>query len=151
MVERILARAGMLDPAGEWYHCRPVIVSGNHYHLGLFNGDIGVCMADGQGGEMVYFPAAVGGYKAVSPFQMPPCATAFALTVHKSQGSEYRRVALVLPEEHTPLVTRELLYTAVTRSRERFSLWGPPEVWEKGLALQCVRQTGLGRLLSEDG
>lgn len=145
-VEAVLREQGYLEGNSEWYPGRPVMVTGNHYHLGLFNGDVGVCLP-WRGDLQVFFPDPEGGTRAVAPARMPPHETSYAITVHKSQGSEYDEVLLVLPDEPTPLIGRELLYTAVTRSRRRFYLRGRAGVWEAGVAARNRRFTGLAERL----
>lgn len=115
-IERVLAEAELIDPAKRWYTGRPVMVTQNDYALGLFNGDIGVCV-DGR----AWF--SIGGtLKSFLPSRLPECETSFAMTVHKSQGSEFTHTVLVLPDQTNPVLTRELLYTGITRARERFTL-----------------------------
>lgn len=110
-----------LDPGtrSEWYPGRPVMVLRNDYVLKLFNGDTGLVLPDESGTLMVYFPEGVGGYGTIAPVRLPAHETAFATTVHKAQGSEFHEVLLMLPAKATRVVTRELLYTAITRSRTR--------------------------------
>ena len=108
-----------LDPGSrsEWYPGRPVMVLRNDYVLKLFNGDVGIVLPDASDTLMVYFPDSDGSFRAVAPLRLPEHETAFATTVHKAQGSEFDRVLLMLPAKPNRVVTRELLYTAVTRSR----------------------------------
>ena len=144
-----LARRGLIRLTGdsEWHPGRPVIVTGNHYDLRLFNGDLGVALADDAGELKVYFPSPGGGLRAISPGRMPAHETAFALTVHKSQGSEFDEVLLLLPEQPSPLVSRELIYTAITRARRRFELWGGAETVVCGVRARSERHTGLSARL----
>ncbi|MBP8289268.1 MAG: exodeoxyribonuclease V subunit alpha, partial [Chromatiaceae bacterium] len=123
-IARALQEAQMIDACTGWYLGRPVLVTRNDYGLGLMNGDIGVTLvhpgAAGQGENLrVAFPAGDGqdGIKWVLPSRLQAVETVFALTVHKSQGSEFTHVALVLPEHPSPILTRELLYTGITRAR----------------------------------
>jgi exodeoxyribonuclease V alpha subunit len=110
-----------LDPGlrSEWYPGRPVMVLRNDYMLKLFNGDIGIALPDARGTLRVYFPDEDRGVRAIAPLRLPEHETAFAMTVHKAQGSEFDEVAIVLPSEGNRVLSRELLYTAVTRARER--------------------------------
>jgi exodeoxyribonuclease V alpha subunit len=110
-----------LDPGlrSEWYPGRPVMVLRNDYVLKLFNGDIGIVLPDARGTLKVYFPDEARGLRAIAPVRLPEHETAFAMTVHKAQGSEFDEVAIVLPSEVNRVLSRELLYTAVTRARER--------------------------------
>jgi exodeoxyribonuclease V alpha subunit len=107
---------------GVWYAGRPVMITRNDYNLGLMNGDIGMTLTDPDHKLRVAFPGEAGNIRWVSPLRLPDVETAFAMTVHKSQGSEFQHVALVLPEVRSPVLTRELIYTGITRAREYFSL-----------------------------
>ncbi|QTR49926.1 exodeoxyribonuclease V subunit alpha [Candidatus Thiothrix anitrata] len=118
VMQRLLpTHAGALRP---WYVGRPVMVTQNDYRQELFNGDIGIALPDAQGVLRVWFPTAQAGeFRAVAPIRLPAHETAWAMTIHKSQGSEFTRVLLLLPDvEDSPLLGRELLYTAVTRAKQ---------------------------------
>jgi exodeoxyribonuclease V alpha subunit len=127
-----LERAGLITrpESGEWYEGRPVLVTGNDYGLGLMNGDVGLALrvprhvGDPESGETlrVAFASGANALRWVLPSRLRHVETAFAMTVHKSQGSEFAHTALVLPAERAPVLTRELIYTAVTRAREAFTL-----------------------------
>ena len=124
-VERALSEAGMIRPQGRLhYPGRPVMITRNDYSLRLFNGDIGLMLRDPQSGELrAWFAMPDGELRVVSPARLPAHETVFAMTVHKSQGSEFDELVLVLPEEGGALLSRELLYTGVTRARLRVGLW----------------------------
>jgi exodeoxyribonuclease V alpha subunit len=134
-----------LDPGeqSEWYPGRPVMVLRNDYVLKLFNGDIGIVMPDESGALMVFFPEGDAGFRAVAPVRLPAHETAFAMTVHKSQGSEFDQVLVLLPEDHNPVLTRELVYTAVTRARLRVTLVSGAAVLEKAIQTPTRRRSGL--------
>jgi exodeoxyribonuclease V alpha subunit len=143
-----------LDPGepAPWYPGRPVIVSRNDYGLKLFNGDIGIALPDisGETAELrVYFVDRDHGFRAIAPRRLPAHETAFALTVHKAQGSEFDQVLLVLPDRPGLGVTRELLYTGVTRSRAQVTLVGTPEVLEAAILTRTQRHSGLAARLAE--
>ncbi len=128
-----------------WYHGRPVLVTANDYNLRLFNGDLGVALAD-EGADRrlrVFFRTAEGGVRRLPPARLPAHETAYAATVHKSQGSEADRVLLILPNELSPVMTRELIYTAVTRARSHVEIWGTREVFEAAVARRLTRSSGL--------
>ena len=129
--------------AGRWYPGRPVIVLANDYLLGLFNGDIGLCLPDDTGALRVFFPAVDGGFRAIAPLRLPAHDTAFALTVHKSQGSEFEEVLLVLPARPLRVLTRELIYTGVTRAAQKVTVAGARVVFVAGCAARTVRASGL--------
>lgn len=103
-----------------WYVGRPVMVTQNDYRQNLFNGDIGIALPNAAGELRVWFPTGeAGNYRAIAPIRLPAHETAWAMTIHKSQGSEFTRVLLILPEaDDLPLLGRELLYTAVTRAKQ---------------------------------
>ncbi len=140
-----------LGLAGEaaWYAGRPVLVTRNDYVLRVFNGDIGITLPDGAGNLLVYFPTAEGGVRALAPGRLPACDTAFAMTVHKAQGSEFERIDLVLPEGDSRVLTRELIYTALTRARLSVGMWGDATVLATATSRQTRRVSGLGQRLSQ--
>ena len=105
-----------------WYEGRPVMVTHNDYNLGLMNGDIGITLKDSNNKLRVAFPSDEFGIRWISPMRLPDVETAFAMTVHKSQGSEFNHVAMVLPETRSLVLTRELVYTGITRAKENFTL-----------------------------
>lgn len=150
-LERRLRAALALPPergAGNAWFGRPVIVLRNDALLGLYNGDIGLCLP-GAGGElMVHFPQPGGGYRSIAALRLPAHDTAFALTVHKSQGSEFDEVVLVLPAAPVRVLSRELLYTAVTRAARRVTVAGPARVFAAGCAQRTERLSGLAARLS---
>lgn len=132
-----------LEPAtGGWYIGRPVIVRTNDYALRLFNGDIGICL-DTPDGLRVFFEAGPGQYRVLAPGRLPAHEPAWAMTVHQSQGSEFDAVLLVLPEAMTPVLNRPLVYTAVTRARERFQLCASDAIVGAALVALPRRESGL--------
>jgi exodeoxyribonuclease V alpha subunit len=145
-----------IDSPG-WYEGRPVLLTRNDYGLGLMNGDIGLCLrlpaADGRGDGrlMVAFLATGTGdstrLRFVAPARLGDAETAWALTVHKSQGSEFEHAALLLPPEPNAVLTRELLYTGITRARRRFSLAGTAAIVEQAIARRTQRHSGLAARL----
>jgi exodeoxyribonuclease V alpha subunit len=131
-IESILKRKALIEPDGPWYAGRPVLVTSNNYSLDLMNGDIGIalpCPARRNTGESgltlrVAFPThdPAAPVRWVLPSRLSSVETVYALTVHKSQGSEFEHVALLLPPEHNPVLTRELIYTGITRGKSWFSV-----------------------------
>ena len=135
-IEAMLAKRRLIATENVWYEGRPVLVTRNDYRLGLMNGDIGITLAcpkrDPEGGERqwgvrVAFPNpdSDGGIQWVLPSRLSAVETVFALTVHKSQGSEFAHCALLLPPHRNPVLTRELIYTGITRGRQWFSMICP--------------------------
>jgi exodeoxyribonuclease V alpha subunit len=137
--------------AGPWYPGRPVMVLRNDYIVKLFNGDVGIALPDGQGELQVYFPGAGKTFRSVAPARLPEHETAFAVTVHKSQGSEFDRVTVLLPEQKSAVVTRELLYTASTRARRQVALCASPTALEQAVITRTQRHTGLVARLRQSG
>ncbi|BEH10484.1 MULTISPECIES: exodeoxyribonuclease V subunit alpha [Geobacter] len=148
-IERVLARQGLIDADRVWYPGRPVMVTVNDYGLGLFNGDIGLVVADPafSGGLAVCFPAPGGGVRRLSPARLPAHETVFAMTVHKSQGSEFDRILLVLPPFDSPVLTRELVYTGLTRARTGAVIWADEEILRSAAARRSERRSGLREAL----
>lgn len=138
-----------LAVGAHWFTGRPIMVTRNDYALGLFNGDIGIALPDAHGVLRVWFRRADGTARAVSPAALPPHEMAFALTVHKSQGSEFDEAALVLPASFGRVLTRELVYTAVTRARTRVQVIGPRRVLAQAVATRTQRDSGLAARVDE--
>ncbi|WP_069131004.1 exodeoxyribonuclease V subunit alpha [Rhodohalobacter halophilus] len=146
LVEKILILQRSVQPENGWYHGRPIIITRNSYSLGVFNGDMGVCLHDGSGELRIYVESG-SEIKKLQPSRLTDYAPAYFLTVHKSQGSEFNHVNLLLPKRDTPILTRELLYTAITRARNSFTLYGEMGLFAKGVSRQTVRYTGLKNLV----
>jgi exodeoxyribonuclease V alpha subunit len=128
-----------------WYAGRPVMVTRNDYALDLMNGDIGLCLPAPDGVLRVAFPAVDGGVRWVMPSRLDSVDTVFAMTVHKSQGSEFTHVLLVLPAQESPVLTRELVYTGLTRAKQRLTMWAPQlGVLYNACARRVLRSGGLG-------
>lgn len=142
-----LVREILQVPVGDgWYPGRPVMILENGYNLGLFNGDVGLALPAGDG-LRVFFPAPHD-FTSFAPARLPRHETCYAMTVHKSQGSEFRHTVLILPEEPCPVLGRELLYTALTRARERFTLLGSAEQVREAVDRPVRRDSGLGDMLT---
>lgn len=151
-IERHLRRAWNQADGAEWYPGRAVIVTRNDYAARLFNGDVGLCLADGAGRLQVWFETVdeTGGrgVRAFAPGALPPHEPAFAITVHKSQGSEYAHVAVLLPPDgESRILSRQLLYTGVSRARESVELWCGDAALEAALARPVERSGGLAERL----
>ena len=118
------------------------MITANDYVLRLFNGDVGLCLPTPEG-LRVFFEGEGGVYRSLLPARVPAHETTFAMTVHKSQGSEFEQVLFVLPEQLTPVLNRPLIYTAITRAKKFFTLWGLPAVTVAALAHLPQRESGL--------
>ena len=138
-----------LGAGAQWFAGRPVIVTRNDYALGVFNGDIGIALPAASGAMQVCFRMADGTLRMLSPAALPPHDTAFALTVHKSQGSEFDRAALVLPSAFGRMLSRELVYTAITRARRRIDVIGSTDVFAQAIRTPTRRDSGLAARIAE--
>jgi exodeoxyribonuclease V alpha subunit len=121
------------------------MITRNDYNLQLFNGDSGIILPDPDAsGELrAFLLSAEGKLRRFLPSGLPQHETAFALTVHKSQGSEFDQLLLVLPERDNPVLTRELLYTAITRARSAVELWCNEGIFRAAVQRQTIRTSGL--------
>nr|WP_227724147.1 exodeoxyribonuclease V subunit alpha [Yersinia proxima] len=146
-IEQLLHRKRLIErtpgPSGRWYVGRPVMIGLNDSALGLFNGDIGIALPDPEGELRVHFQLPDGNIKSVQPSRLPSHETAYAMTVHKSQGSEFEHTALVLPNTFMPVLTRELVYTAITRARQRLTLYCSDTVLSHAIRTPTLRVSGL--------
>jgi exodeoxyribonuclease V alpha subunit len=148
-IEDLLSSRDLLRADESAYVGRPILVTRNDYQLGLFNGDVGLILDDDEhpGGVVAGFLASDGRLRRLAPSRLPPHETVFAMSVHKSQGSEFDEVALVLPEHSSPVVSRELLYTAVTRARRKVAIHATPEVLAQAIGRRIERASGLREAL----
>lgn len=167
LVEAILSEARLIQP-GQWYRGRPIMITTNDYNLKLFNGDIGIILPDSQSSRApganeaawgaaneavsspalplpmaAFFPTADGPPRRLPPARLPAHETVYAMTVHKSQGSEFDEVLLMLSDRESPVLTRELLYTGITRARARVSVLGREAVLRAAVANRVYRSSGL--------
>jgi len=146
LAEQVLKTQGLINPDSQWYRGRPVLITRNDYNLGLYNGDIGLTLQSPDSGNnelYVYFPGTSGKLRRFSPHRLPAHETVYAMTVHKSQGSEFEHVLFVLPDRDYPVLTRELLYTAVTRAKKSVSIWGTENVLRTSISKRIARTSGL--------
>lgn len=147
--QRFLASVGKLKQ-GDWYTGRPVMMTYNDYQLGLSNGDIGICFwreQEGQSQFEVYFPSLE---KWVLATRLPKSIeTAFALTIHKSQGSEFTHTAVVLDQQAKNLLSKELIYTAITRAKKVVSLLVDRDAFTQALCVRTTRMSGLSEKILE--
>ncbi|MCU4186035.1 exodeoxyribonuclease V subunit alpha [Acidiferrimicrobium sp. IK] len=149
-IERWLAEAvpgyGL---GGPWYAGRPLLVTENDYEVQLYNGDTGVVVAGRDGSPVALFERR-GALREVAPARLRAVQTLHAMTVHKSQGSQFEEVVVVLPDAGGPSITRELLYTAVTRARQRVTVVGPEAVLRSAVERPIARASGLRQRLWGD-
>ena len=149
-IEQILEREGFINAETRadniYYKGQPILITRNDYNHDLFNGDMGVIMPveSAYDHELnLFFPGTLAGTKRLPLYQLPPNETAYAMTVHKSQGSEFDDVVLVLPDQDFPVLTRELLYTAVTRARRNVLIWGSEPILRNMISRKIERTSGL--------
>ena len=153
-----LKRQGLISQDQGWYEGRPVLVTRNDYGLGLMNGDIGIALnlplpdvdIPGQSKLRVAFARndGSGGVRFVLPSRLTEIETVFAMTVHKAQGSEFEHTALLLPPQRSPVLTRELIYTGITRAQRVFTLLTSSDgIWQVAITQRVQRASGLRQAL----
>ncbi len=169
VIERTLSSQFDDDAGATWYPGRAVIITRNDYSLGLFNGDVGLCLRDEQGHLGVWFEVTMSRatmaaatestpdtashrrLKCLAPGSLPEHRGAFALTIHKSQGSEYEHVALLLPPDaDNRILSRQLLYTGVSRARQVVEVWGSAAALDAAIATPVQRAGGLRQRFMAD-
>ena len=141
-IEALLSGSRIGTPPA-WLPGRLLLVTENSYRHGLFNGDVGVCLADGNGTPLAWFPGGSEGVRAFHPAALPAHESAFAMTVHKAQGSEFDQVWLQLPARDNRVLSRELVYTGITRARRELHLAASAAVLEAALSRHARRVSGL--------
>ncbi len=148
-IEKALMQQHLIQTSVDelWYIGRPIMISQNDHGLGLYNGDVGIAMQDDNAKLRVYFEMADGKVRGVLPSQLPNHETVFAMTIHKSQGSEFEQTILVLPKTYSPILNRELIYTGVTRAKKRLDLYGSQAVVSRAVQVKTERASGLPHLL----
>ena len=158
LMQKALSNAGRINSDDEFYAGRPIMISSNDYQNRLFNGDIGIVMCgDNQQSDdllRVWFADSEQGYRSLLPAQLPAHETLYAMTTHKSQGSEFEHVLMCLPEsrrDEKGRVNRELLYTGVTRAKKSFVLFADQASVCNAVQQRCMRSSGLASALSEQG
>ncbi len=134
--------AAELGARTPYFHGRLLMIAANSERHGLYNGDVGVVWQDARGDASVWFDTAQG-LRAWRPAQLPAHASAYVTTVHKAQGSEFDRIVLILPDADARVLSRELLYTALTRARRGAVLWATPTALDRALERRTWRDSGL--------
>ncbi|MEE7558406.1 ATP-binding domain-containing protein, partial [Xanthomonas sp. Kuri4-2] len=147
-IEQQLAESGTgarrLGAASPWFHGRLLLITENSYRHGLFNGDVGICLSDGSGALVAWFEGEGDGQvRGFHPAALPAHESAFAMTVHKAQGSEFDEVWLQLPTRDARVLSRELVYTGLTRARQTLHLAASETVLRAALARHAARISGL--------
>lgn len=152
LIEKKLVEMNHIDPGSRFYHGRPIMITQNDYTLKLFNGDTGIIFndPDKKRETKAYFKANDNLIRSFPPSALPEHETVYAMTIHKSQGSEFDNVMLVLPENESPVLTRELLYTAVTRTKEKIQIIGSEKIISYAVSRNIERRSGLKDRLEEN-
>jgi len=143
IVEDVLDEAKIIRREGEWYNGRPIMIIRNDYNLRLWNGDVGVILRDSDNILRAFFRDSGSGIRRFSPIALPEHETVFAMTVHKSQGSEFENVLFILPESDSPVLTRELIYTGITRARRNVAVLGSEGIFRTAVSRRIIRTSGL--------
>jgi exodeoxyribonuclease V alpha subunit len=149
LMERILEKKKLIDSKKKNYRGRPIMITRNDYSLQLFNGDIGIIWEAESGKLRAFFPNQNGTFRSFAPGRLPEHETVYAMTVHKSQGSEFDEVVLVLPDQESPILTRELIYTGITRARKKVVIWMDDLVFKSAVGRQVERTSGLREALQD--
>lgn len=145
-LEKQLSQQYQLSMWQRWYHGRPIMITENSYRIGLFNGDIGITLIDKQGQAKVWFQTSEG-EKAFSPVRLPHHETAWVMTIHKSQGSEFERVLMILPTEDVPVLTRQLIYTGITRAKSQIDVVSNKNILVLGIEREMQQATRIQEAL----
>jgi len=149
MIIQSVARSLDLPPAGGFFPGMPVIITKNDYPKDLYNGDTGIVLRDAGGGYSAFFRRG-GGFTGFSCSLLPEWEPAYAITVHKSQGSEYRDILFIIPDRAPDrLLTREILYTGLTRAKRSAALYSGAGTLKKAMSNRTVRETGLMQAFRE--
>jgi exodeoxyribonuclease V alpha subunit len=145
LCEAELRDRGLIQTRQGWYLGRPVMIVRNDYNLRLFNGDVGITLPDPDEPERmrVFFLGSDGALRSFAPARLPEHETVYAMTVHKSQGSEFDRVLVVTPSEPSPVLSRELVYTALTRAKQQAAFHGLSAVFAGAVERRLRRSSGL--------
>ncbi len=148
-IEDYLKDKGFLSPKYGFYHNQPIMITQNDYHLKLFNGDVGLIRKDANGVLQAHFEAEDGSLRTISPNFINQYKTVFAMTIHKSQGSEFDHVAVVLPQqEELAILSKELLYTALTRAKSDLRIFATENLLEKASQKPVQRASGITERLN---
>ncbi len=147
-LETLLQQQNQIHQSGQWYIGRPVMVTENNSAMQLYNGDIGLCLFDKEEKRLqVYFLRPDGSVKKILPSRVPKHETVYAMTIHKSQGSEFEQCLCVLPQEMNPVLTKELIYTAITRTKSQLKMFCEQSVFKQSIKSRVIRTGGLSEKL----
>lgn len=153
-IEQSLKRQGVIGQSNTFYLGRPVIILENDYGLNLYNGDVGIILpqaSDSGPLAKACFMGAGGQVRWLQPSRLPKHETVFAMTIHKSQGSEFDHCALALPDYSVPIMSKELIYTGITRAKKQLTLLAKTQLVNQALGQKVMRASGLGQRLWNSG
>ena len=142
-IQKALQQKGLIEVTGQWYEGRPILITRNDHGLGLYNGDIGITIRGSDGRFRIAFQLPDKQVRQFLPSRLPEHETVFAMTIHKSQGSEFADVVMVLPDKDSPIITRELVYTGITRAKSKLTLFAEMGILIKAAKSPTKRQSGL--------
>ncbi len=147
MAGQVLTRAGLIERNTDWYRGKPIIIRRNQFEMQLFNGDTGILWQDGSDRLRAWFRRPDNSLYPVAPARLPDHDTAYAITIHKAQGSEFNQVLLLLPEEESRVLSRELVYTGITRARSKLTLCAEHKIMAAAIGRRTSRHSGLAEKL----
>lgn len=147
-IQKALQKKGLLDINGQWYEGRPILITRNDHGLGLYNGDIGITIKGTDGRLRVAFELPDARIREFLPSRLPEHETVYAMTIHKSQGSEFANVVMVLPDKENPIITRELVYTGITRAKTKLTVFSEMNILIKASNSPTQRESGLYQRLT---
>jgi exodeoxyribonuclease V alpha subunit len=142
LIEQLFNEQNLINLSFRWYHRRPILITCNDYNLNLFNGDIGVIFRK-QNEIKAFFRDENNSIRSFYPNRLPKHETVYAMTIHKSQGSEFEKVLLLLPDQDSPLLTRELIYTGITRAKQAVEVHGKEVIFRNAVKQRIQRNSGL--------
>ena len=144
----LISRGLIPERKNLWYNAKPIMITKNDSTTKLSNGDVGVAIFDKNTNNIfVHIEMSDGTIKKFPPNRIPAHETSFAMTIHKSQGSEFDYAFTILPTKSSPLLTRELVYTAITRAKKKYTIFSPKEIFEKSIKTRTIRNSNLHKLL----
>lgn len=150
LIEQELSARKRINLRYRWYHRCPIMITRNDYTLKLFNGDIGIILWNKNNELMTYFADSDGNIRAIAPQRLPAHETVYAMTIHKSQGSEFDNVLMLLPNQLVGLLTRELIYTGLTRAKQQITIWANRDILSQAIQQKISRHSGLKKRFAAD-
>ncbi|MBF0226503.1 MAG: exodeoxyribonuclease V subunit alpha [Desulfobacterales bacterium] len=143
LCKKLLGSAKRVDTEKKFYKGMPLIINRNDYNLKLFNGDIGILWETQNKEIRAFFSNQDGSFRSIPPARLPEHEIAYAMTIHKSQGSEFDNVLLIFPDKESPILTKELIYTGITRARKHVEIWGDDNILMNSIKKRVERTSGL--------